>query len=321
MKILLISSGYRGIYPYFEQAIEEAFMFFDHTLTKINPVYTQETIEKVKDFAPDLVISLVGYKVDKQLMEFLKKSGSILSIWLTEDPFYIDSSIEVVKEYDYVFTIDLGALEFYKKKFPEKNFFHLPLGTDPILYQPSATPNKYLYDLCLVGYPYPERIELVNHILNHTHYGLILVGPRWRKYIANSNNAERLTIINKWVVPEVVRNIFTSSKIMLNPHRTYDFDKNINTLGIESKSVNNRTFDIAACGGFQLIPNKPDLDMHFNVSNEIVSYENNDHCIELINHFLNNEKARSQYSKNAKERVLNGHTFFHRIQFILEKIL
>ena len=321
MKILLISSGYRGIYPYFEQAIEEAFMSFDHTITKINPVYTQETIEKVKEFIPDLIITLVGYKLDKRLMEFLKKSGSILSVWLTEDPFYIDSSIDVVKEYDYVFTIDLGAFDFYKMKFPDKKIFHLPLGTDPILYYPSNTPIKYLYDLCLVGYPYPERIELVKHILNHTHYGLILVGPRWRKYIANSNNAEKLTIINKWVVPEFVRNLFNCSKIILNPHRTYDFEKNINTLGIESKSVNNRTFDIAACGGFQLIPKKPDLDMHFNVSNEIVSYANNDHCIELINHFLNNEKARSQYSKNAKERVLNGHTFFHRIQFILEKIL
>ncbi|WP_057915691.1 glycosyltransferase [Peribacillus muralis] len=318
MNILLISSGYRGVYPYFEQAIEEAFMFFNHTITKIDSVYTQETIKKVKDFAPDLIITLVGYKVDKRLMECFKKCGSILSVWLTEDPFYIDSSIEVVKDYDYIFTIDLGALEFYKKKFPEKNFFHLPLGTDPNLYQPSVTPIKYIYDLCLVGYPYPERIELVTHILNDTHYSLILVGPRWRKYIAT--NMERLTIVNKWVVPETVRNIFISSKIILNPHRTYDFAKNINTQGIESKSINNRTFDIAACGGFQLIPNKPDLDMHFNVSNEIVSYANNENCIELINHFLNNENSRNQYRKNAKERVLNSHTFFHRIQFILDEI-
>ena len=319
MKILLISSGYKGIYPYFEQAIEKAFMVFGHTIRNIKPVYDQDIKENVIDYMPDLIITLVGFMMDKTLMECIKKSGSVLCVWLTEDPFYMDESIEIVKDYHYVFTIDLGAFEYYRKKFPDKGIHHLPLGTDPFLYKPSDTTVQYSYDVCIVGYPYPDRIELANKILTKNQYSLILVGPRWKRHMYNQHQ-ESLTIINRWVAPESVRNLFITSKIILNPHRTFDYENNNNSLGIESKSINNRTFDIAACGGFQLLSNQPDLKEHFH-SGEIVSYTDHTNCLELIDRYVDKESERYQYSKKAYEKVLNCHTFLHRIQYILEQII
>lgn len=321
MKILLISSGYTGIYPYLEKAIEDAFIFFDHKIAKINPEYTIATIEIIESFNPDLIMTFVGYKMDEKLMDFLKKRDSIRCIWLTEDPFYIDISIDLVTDYHYIFTIDLGAFEFYKKKFLEKNVYHLPLGTDPLLFHPSSTPSDYLYDLCLVGYPYPERIELVNQLLNHTQHTMILVGPQWKKFIVNHKQIRRITIINKWIDPVSVRNIYNLSKIILNPHRTANFHKNKNTLGIENKSMNNRTFDIAACGGFQLLPNKTDLKRHFNISQDIVVYSSFNECIQLVNQFINDQDSRNMYSRNARMRVVENHTFTHRVEFILKQVM
>lgn len=319
MKILLISSGYKGIYPYFEQAIEKAIIFSGHTIRKIKPVYEQGIMEKVILYKPDLIITLVGFRIDEPLMECLKKSGLPLCIWMTEDPFYMDKTIEIVRDYQYVFTIDLGALEFYRKMSPNKKIYHIPLGTDPSLYKPSDSPVQYSYDVCIVGYPYPERIELANNILNKTSFSMVLVGNLWKKHMRNQLN-KRLTIINRWVVPETVRSLFNRSKIILNPHRAFDFEKNSNTLRIENKSINNRTFDIASCGGFQLISNQYDLSRHFH-SNEIVSYMDHAGCVEMIDHYITNESERIQYSKNAYERVLNCHTFLHRIQYILEQII
>ncbi len=129
-----------------------------------------------------------------------------------------------------------------------------------------------------------------------------------------------MKIINKWIEPAYVRELFCISKIILNPHRTYNFFKNKNTLGIENKSINNRTFDIGACGGFQLISHKPDLEKHFNIYNEIIPFYNKDECIHLLNDFVNDEKGRTNYIKNAYERVLNNHTLSHRLQFILNQI-
>ncbi|MFJ7746608.1 glycosyltransferase [Peribacillus sp. NPDC097295] len=319
MKILMISSGYRGIYPHFEQAIEKEFKGFGHIIRTIKPAHEQEIMGAVRDFNPDFIITLVGFMMNEALMECLKKSGSVLCIWLTEDPFYMDRTIELVKNFHYVFTVDVGAFEHYRYKFPGKKIFFLPLGTDPFLYKPSNSEAPYSYDVCIVGYPYPDRIELANDILNKTQYRLILVGPRWKKHISNQPK-ERLDIINRWVAPESVRNLFITSKIILNSHRAFDYGKNRNTIGIINKSINNKTFDIAASGSFQLISNQTDLKNHFH-PDEIVSYRDHAECLELIEYYIGKENERNQFSKKAYDRVLDCHTFSHRVQYILKQLI
>lgn len=279
MNIILISSSYKGIYPYIEQTVEDEFLKLGHSVVKINPTLTKELREVIKQSNPDVVITLVGYKTDKQLLNYLKKTGAVLCVWFTEDPFYLDRSIELIPYFQHVFTIDLAAFEFYKVLFPEKDILHLPLGTIPSIYQPEEVKAKY--DLCLAGFPYPGRVELVQRILAETRYSLIVVGPGWRKSITE-NDQKRVTIINRWSSPHLIRNVFNQSKIILNPHRDDNFVANQNNLGITSKSINNRCFDIAACGGFQLIPHKPDTGVHFALEKEIVVYSCPQHCIELI---------------------------------------
>ena len=319
MNILLISSAGLGIYPQIENSIEETFINLNHSIVKIDPAYSHENVIIINRLNPDIVITMVGQKMDPKLIEFLKKKNLLLSIWLTEDPFYIDDSVKIIADYDFIFTVDLGAFEFYKKLYPEKQIFHLPLGADPAIYFHSE-PSGNLYDLCLVGYPYPERIDLVKHILKATPYTFILAGPLWRGYIRQKDYPNLIEVHSQWVEPAFVREIFNKSKIILNPHRSHQFYKNRNSLNIESKSINNRTFDIAACGGFQLIQKKPDMEYHFDCSCEMVAYSNKEECIHLIDQFISDEKQRNQYSKNAQRKVLNKHTLSHRIQFILNQI-
>jgi len=319
MKVLFISSGFTGIYPFFEDSIVAAFITLNHSIHKIAPKYTNETIEWIERFNPDFVLTFVGYKTDDQLLQLLKKNGAALGVWLTEDPYYIDQSILLIEKYDYIFTIDLGAYEFYKRKFPAKNIHHLPLGSDPSLYYPSnSLIQDSLYDLCLVGYPYPNRIDLINHILDQTSHTILLAGPNWKKYF--NNKTDRLMILNQWMEPGVVSKIFSYSKIVLNPHRPFNFNKNQNSLGIESRSINNRTFDIAASGEFQLIENKLDLSQHFDTSQEIVPYGDFNECVHLIKQFVDDEQSRNFYKQNAREKLLKSHTFVHRVELLLKQI-
>lgn len=320
MKILLISTGYPKIYPYFEKSITNAFKACNHSILKVDPEYTNDTIRQIERYNPDLVLTLVGFNLDQQMIHFLKKRKTILCIWLTEDPFYMDDTIKLIKDYDYVFTVDEGAYAFYKKQFPENSIFHLPLGTDPALYYPDSSQSEQAYDLCLIGYPYPERVELVHYLMSRLNYSLILVGPQWKKFEKYFRNKKKVVLINRWVEPTVVKDLFNKSKIILNPHRAHDFIKNKNKLGIESKSINNRTFDIAACRRFQLVPNKADLDQHFNLTNEIVSYNDHKDCLQLVEHFLNSDQERQFYSNNAYYRVIKNHTFTHRVQFIVKSL-
>lgn len=319
MKILLISSDYLGIYPYLEKSIYDALLAHNVSIKMITPEYNLGTLEQIESFQPDFVLTFVGYNLQQELLQFLKQKEYTLGIWFTEDPFYIDESIRLAEEFEYIFTIDIGAYEYYKKIYKSKKIFHLPLGTDESIYYP-ATPHKdYFYDLCLIGYPYPERIQLVHNILEKTHYKLVLGGPLWRRFI-DSQNHQRLFVINKWIEPKKVNQLYNSSKIILNSHRSPHFHKNKNTLGIESKSINIRTFDVAATAGFQLISEKPDIELHFDLGNEIFSYSTEDECIKLIRQFLNNDQERTNIGKKAMEKVLNCHTFFHRVENIINSL-
>ncbi|WP_223596658.1 hypothetical protein [Neobacillus bataviensis] len=73
MKILLISSGCLGIYPYLEKSIEETFLLLNNAFIKVPPDYTPETIELINEFNPNLILTMVGYKTDRKLIEILKK--------------------------------------------------------------------------------------------------------------------------------------------------------------------------------------------------------------------------------------------------------
>jgi spore maturation protein CgeB len=320
MKVLFVLSGNSGLYPYLEKSIQDTFISLGHSIKTISPKINEETIKLIESFEPNFVLVFVGYKIQMELLHNLKKKGHILGIWFTEDPFYIDKSISLAEEFHYIFTIDLGAYEYYKQIFPAKNIIHLPLGTDPSIYFPPKSNNHYFYDLCLVGYPYPERVKLANYLLEQTSHKLILAGPFWRRFI-KSGDSERMTVINKWIEPSLVNLVYHSSKIILNSHRSFKFHKNINTLGIENKSINNRTFDIAASGGFQLLSARPDIGVHFDTKNEIITYSTDEDCKNLINKFLNDgEGQRTDYSNKAKERALNCHTFSHRIQRMINII-
>nr|WP_263326546.1 glycosyltransferase [Neobacillus sp. Marseille-Q6967] len=319
MRILFISSGFLGIYPFFEKSIVETFLSFNHAIQKIAPEYSTEIIKSIEAFNPDFVLTFVGYKTDNRLLTFIKEKNIPMGVWLTDDPYYIDQSTVVINDYDYVFTVDLGAFEFYKENFQEKKIYHLPLGTDTTQYHPLDSPTPYLYDLCLVGFPYTERVRLIQEIIEKTPYSIILAGPLWRKYF-NNKDSNKINIINRWIAPEHVRQLFTFSKIILNPHRSYNFHKNLNSLGIKAKSINNRTFDIAACACFQLIEKKPDLHLHFSPDQDIISYTDFDHCIHQIHHFIDDESSRTFYSHNSRKRMLNDHTMTRRVEFIIAQL-
>ncbi|WP_071393415.1 CgeB family protein [Bacillus tuaregi] len=317
MKIVLITSGYAGIYPFLEKSIQAALTALDHPFITIAPEYTTQSVEQIENFQPDFILVFVGYKLQQDFLPFFKQKGYRLGIWFTEDPFYLDESIRLAEMFHNIFTIDLGAYEYYTKVLQGKKIYHLPLGTDSAQYFPSQSNHPVLYDLCLIGYPYPERVQLAHLIAEQTPYQLLVAGPLWRRAMQGIAH-QRVMVINKWIHPGIVNQLYHQSRMILNPHRSHLFHKNKNSLGIENKSLNNRTFDIAACGGFQLITAKPDTVLHFDSKCELVSYTTVEECLKLIHTFIHDDEKRANYSRRAMERVLSSHTFHHRMQRMID---
>jgi len=77
-----------------------------------------------------------------------------------------------------------------------------------------------------------------------------------------------------------------------------------------------RVFDCLAGGNFILTNKKPLIDEFFQTSGksqEVVVFDNEAHCRELIDYFLKHEAQRAAIANRGMKRVLADHTYNHRI--------
>lgn len=322
MKIIFITSGFRAVYYFFEQSVVEAFQNAGHycePFTLNNGLNALKLMEQ--SLQPDLILAMAGLKISKPILEFLKQTKVKSAIWMTEDPYYMDWTIPLSTYFDYIFTIDQAALEQYKR-LGHPYVYHLPLGTDPEIFHSILVSEEYTSDICLVGVPYSNRIELIEFLLKNTDYQIQIVGRGWGKHnnewIKNLNRD--LDLVNAWVKPETVVNYYNGSKIVLNIHRPSDEKYNKNRMGIIAKSINNRTFDAASCEAFQLIDSKEELANHFEVGKEIISFQDKNDLLEKIHYYIAHDEERKQIAIQARNRVLSSHTFQHRIDQLLMQV-
>ncbi|MBI5409054.1 MAG: glycosyltransferase [Nitrospirae bacterium] len=89
------------------------------------------------------------------------------------------------------------------------------------------------------------------------------------------------------------------------------------------EAVNQRVFDVPACGAFLLTDYQAALDGLFDVGKEMIVYKHTDEIPELARFYLNNPEKREAVARRARERVLKEHTYKHRlgslIRFMREK--
>ncbi|PAE26333.1 MULTISPECIES: glycosyltransferase [Bacillaceae] len=318
MRILFISSGYTGIYNFFEEWIMRE-LKKKNKVKLLDPLTgTRNLITMVNQFKPEIAIALVGFNVPSHLIQWLKTQKIKTAVWLTEDPYYMDKSEVLVPDYDYIFTIDTAAMDFYIQK-GHQHTFHLPLGTSTEIFKPVQVEPAYKSDICLLGFPYPERVKLIQVLLQKTPYKIKVIGE-WRHTLVRLKNHPRLEVHDSWVKPSIAAKYYNGAKIVLNTHRPYNLTQNKNRIGIKGNSINNRTFDVAACGGFQLIEYKEDLPIHFIEGKEIVSFKTEEELLQKINYYIKHEKQRKEIAKLASKRVLKEHTFEKRLEDMLSKL-
>jgi spore maturation protein CgeB len=85
-------------------------------------------------------------------------------------------------------------------------------------------------------------------------------------------------------------------------------------------AINQRPFDVSACGGFLLTDYRDDIRKLF-APDEIVVFRSTDELLTKVRIFSENEGLRGDYARKARERVLAEHTYGHRVDEIFRKVL
>jgi len=105
--------------------------------------------------------------------------------------------------------------------------------------------------------------------------------------------------------------IMAQSRIVLNRH----------VVRVSENYANNmRLYEATGVGTMLLTDMKENLPDLFEVGKEVVAYRSAEECVELVKYYLDHEHERQAIAKAGQQRTLREHTYFHRMQELVEII-
>lgn len=283
-----------------------------------NPIIKSYLIKENKEFfsivsreMPDLLFIIKGDNFFPATLEKIKKVLSCPVVgYAWDEPFYTHDNIQDdyrrsnlkngIHWYDLFFVFDSFYIDEIKRQ-GAKKVKYLPLATNPNRYKDILVTKQdrfdYGYDVCFIGLPFENRVDMFESLRD---YNLGVFGDGWTKYFMLKGKKTPSYYKGK-ASGEIVNKIYLSSKIVLNIHHPHSIE-----------GLNTRTFDIPACGAFELVDYKMNVEKHFEIDKEIVAFENINELKSKIDFYLKNDDLRKTISERGKQKVLSEHTWVHR---------
>lgn len=293
--------------PFAEKMLTPVFKYY---LDRDNKKY----LSVVSELRPDALFVIKGETIYPETLAVIKNEMKIpCFIYQWDCPFYSYGGhvADIYRKrnfadglhfYDHIFSHDPYYVHEIKAR-GAHSVSYLPLATDPGQYKDievsAEERDKFGYDICFVGSPIANRIDVLESLRG---FKLGVFGDGWEMW--HRLRLKKLPGYYKGRASgEKVLKIYKSSKIVLNIH------------GPEAKEgVNTRTFDIPACGSFELVDYRPEIDNLLIPGKEIVYYKDIDELKKLVEFYLDNPEKRRSIVENGRARVFNSHTWSHRMR-------
>lgn len=316
--ILYVTAGIGVPYPALDEAVIDGLRGLVRAVTVANP--SEDVAALAGKFQPDLVLVLNGVVLPADQVNQLRQSGIKTAVWFTDDPYYTDWTISIAPRYDYIFTLELNCVPFYRKLGCE-HVYYLPFAVNPNVFHPKHVPASYQSDICFIGTAFWNRVELIDRLAPILMNRKVVIAGWWWDRLQNYSLLSDKIKLGDWMTPEDTANYYNGAKIVINLHRSVD-DYTINSNGrrIEALSVNPRTFEISGCATLQLSDIRQDMSNVYVPGKEIGTYVSHDELIEKIDYYLQHEEERQKIALNGMSRTRRDHTYHKRLNTMLSII-
>ena len=266
---------------------------------------------RAAEFQPDLILALAQAPLTPQAIERLKVLKIPVAFWFVEDFRTLPYWKEIASSYDFFFTFQQGELFDQLYSHGAKSVYYLPQGCFPDIHRPlELGPDErktYGADLSFMGAGYYNRKQAFPQLLEHD---FKIWGTDWD---LQSPVGQRVQNENLRVSSAESVKIYNAAKINLNLHSS-TYHEGVN---FEGDFVNPRTFEIAACGGFQLVDARSELNDLLCEGEEIATFKDIADLKEKISWYLAHDEERNRIAQKGRERVLEEHTLECRMTELL----
>lgn len=277
-------------------------------------VLSLSTITHLAEDPPDLVLAIAQAPITLALLEHLRKKKFPSAMWFVENYRHLTYWQQMAAGYDYWFVIQQGECHEAFKRAGARFVRYLPMAADPSVHRPltltKAEHEEFDADVSFVGAGYPNRRVLLPRWLSKE-WTFKLWGNEWE------GAADLTSVLQRGgarIDTETCMKVFNATAINLNLHSCGG-----ETLDPLADFVNPRTFELAACGAFQLTDERALLPDLF-TEHEIVRFRREEDVPTLIRAWLRDHDARRAAAEAARRRVLQQHTYVHRMKELLAAI-
>lgn len=278
-------------------------------------VVSQAVLAKVETFEPDLVLALAQAPLSIQALKRLKRDKVATAMWFVEDFRLFTYWQAFAQHYDFFAVIQKSEFLRALQGIGVENTLYLPLAAQPDLHKPlelsAAQRRTFGSDVSFMGAGYPNRRLAFRELLR---FDFKLWGTDWD---GDTVLAPYMQMKGERVSSEDCVRIFNATKVNINLHSSIQARE----LVTGGDFVNPRTFEIAACGAFQLVDRRSLLDELFATGAddaELAVFERLEDLAPLIQHFLAHPEEREAVARRGRERVLREHTYAARMKTLLD---
>lgn len=282
--------------------------------SKYAEMLSRVTMAQLAEDPPDLVLSLAQAPLILPMLEHLRRKRFLTAMWFVENYRHLTYWQQLAAGYDFWFVIQQKPCIAALRQAGAKDVRYLPMAADPSVHRPMeltrAEREEYGADVSFVGAGYANRRAIFPRLLNQE-WSFKLWGNEWDGATDLTSALQRN---GARIDTETCRRVFNASAVNLNLHSWAGagFDP-------DGDFVNPRTFELAACGAFQLTDRRslmPDLL----TTSEVATLSSPDQLPGEITRWLHEPEQRLAMAGNARQRVLAEHTYVHRMRDLLSQI-
>jgi spore maturation protein CgeB len=261
-------------------------------------------LSTIGTFAPTVVLVLLGNQISpKAIARIRRQSKTRIICWCQDQMTTLGRQFLLGGEYDAVFVKDKYMQDLFSRMIRSTQFYYLPEACNPRMHRPielSASDRAtYGCDVMIAGSLYYYRQEILRQFdgMDLKVWGY---RPDW--------------LIDRLPARFMGRDVHGDDKVRAARAAKVC----VNTLHYaEVNGLNCRAFELAGCGGFQLITSVPALAEHFIPGAEIAIFSTVDELIDKTRYYLGNPDEAKAIAERGRLRAHKDHTYEHRLSTIL----
>jgi len=255
-------------------------------------------LRRVEETTPDVVFCvLMQYEVWIETMRLIRKSGSLLVNWSTDDSWkYPMFSHLIAGEWDLAVTTYPDAVTWYQRDGINGVRLSQWAANDETL-SPPLPAITCRYPVSFVGAAYGNRPAMIE-ALSREGIEVTCFGHGWPGGPVEAKQ-----------IAEIVRD----TKISLN----FSEGSQQGTGGARGRQIKARVFEVPGYGGCLLTEQAPSLEKYFRIGEEILTFEGCDDLVGTVKALLAHPDRRDAIARRGFERVSREHTYERRFNELL----